>query len=217
VRTEKIISDQLQIEAAQCLLDIQLRYAQAGSSLAVAALGGARHYEELRHYPQRDVFDRINGTGFFYHAHGSENFSVNEHGHFHLFFYDKNSNEISARSKNFSHLLGLSLDEKGLPLRWFATNRWVTGEQWRSADELVSLLPTFSVKTSGRLAPIARWLNAMVRLFQPQIIELLYRRDALMERGFVEFGREVSFENRQLDVITECSAALPERIKQLSF
>jgi hypothetical protein len=57
----------------------------------------------------------------------------------------------------------------------------------------------------------------MVRLFQPQIIELLYRRDALMERRFVEFGREVSFENRQLDVITECSAALPERIKQLSF
>jgi hypothetical protein len=31
------------------------------------------------------------------------------------------------------HLVALSLDARGLPLRWFVTNRWVTGGQWADA------------------------------------------------------------------------------------
>ncbi|MDO8650616.1 MAG: hypothetical protein Q7R66_00295 [Undibacterium sp.] len=205
------------MEAAQCVLDIQLRYAQVGSSLALAAMAGARRREELIHYPARDVFDPKNGTSFFYHAHRSKKFPINEHGHFHLFFYEKKLNDIVSQSDDFSHFIGLSLDDKGLPLRWFTTNRWVSGEQWRPAGELVQLLPTFLVQTNGRLAPVANWINAMVRLFQPQIAQLLYRRDKLMARHIASSGREFSFENRKLDVITECSASLPAKIKQLGF
>jgi hypothetical protein len=209
--------DECQIDAAQCVLDIQLSYAQASSNLALAAMAGARQCEALRHYPARDVFDSINATSFFYHAHGCNKFPVSEHGHFHLFFYEKKPNEDSSRKNNFSHFVGLSLDEKGLPLRWFTTNRWVTGEQWRPAKDLIELLSTFTVKTSGRLAPVANWINAMVKLFQPQIAQLLYRRDAAMARYIASSGREFSFENRRIDVVTECSASLPARIKQLGF
>ena len=31
------------------------------------------------------------------------------------------------------HLAALSLDVNGQPVRWFTTNRWVTGEHWRPA------------------------------------------------------------------------------------
>lgn len=217
MRAKKIVSAERQLHAAQSVLDIQLAYAQANSSLALAALAGARHFELLRHYPARDVFDSKNSTGFFYHAHPSAKSALNEHGHFHLFFYEKKPREVVAQRDRFCHFLGLSLDEKGMPLRWFTTNRWVTGEQWKSAEEMIRLLASFSVQTSGRLAPVANWISAMLRLFEPQIVKLLYRRDALMERKIAVFGREVSFENRNLDVIAECSAALPARIKQLGF
>ena len=31
---------------------------------------------------------------------------------------------------NLSHLAAISMDSAGLPIRLFATNRWVTGEVW---------------------------------------------------------------------------------------
>jgi hypothetical protein len=208
VRTQEELNDPGLLEAAAQAARLQLRYARQGTSLALAAMAGARECEALRHYPRNDVVDRAAHTRFYYHAHTSRRRPADEHGHFHLFMYD------ARAPARFCHLAGLSLDARGQALRWFTTNRWVTGEHWQDADHLVRELSHFSVSTHGRMAPVALWLTAMVRLFAPQIATLVRRRDAVMARRHALQG-DAAFEDRRLDVITECAASLPQRIMQL--
>ncbi|MEE8172364.1 MAG: hypothetical protein V3T62_05480, partial [Alphaproteobacteria bacterium] len=35
-----------------------------------------------------------------------------------------------------SHIIGISMDAKGMPIRLFTTNRWVTGEAWYKARDV---------------------------------------------------------------------------------
>ena len=194
--------------SAQTALAVPLRYAQAGTSLAHAALAGARDFEALRHYPERDVFDAKAGTRFYYHAH---RLNDPEHGHFHLFAHGR-------RPGDFMHLAALSLDVKGQPTRWFTTNRWVTGERWRPAAQLLPVLRRWQVGTGGRLAPVAQWLNAMVALYADELAQLLHERDAIMApllQGRSRAETEAVFEDRSLDVISECPALLAPKISQL--
>jgi hypothetical protein len=212
VRPQEELSVERLLDAAQSVAGIQLRYACTGTSLARAAMAGADRLETLRHYPAADVVDGDAGTRCYYHAHPSRRRPALEHGHFHLFVYPGGT----PSGPDFFHLAGLSLDARGQPLRWFTTNRWVTGERWRTADEVLDALPRFRLRTRGRMAPVAEWLSAMVRLFEPQLATLVRRRDAVMARRIDRQGRETAFENRRLDVVTECRIGLTERLHQLS-
>lgn len=194
--------------SAQTALAVPLRYAQAGTSLARAALAGARDFEVLRHYPGRDVVDATAGTRFYYHAHRLDD---PEHGHFHLFVHGRRPGE-------FMHLAALSLDVNGQPRRWFTTNRWVTGEHWRPAAQLLPHLRRWQVRTGGRLVPVARWLNAMVALYADELAQLLHERDARMApllQGRSRAEAESVFEDRSLDVLSTCPALLAPKISQL--
>lgn len=194
--------------SAQTALAVPLRYAQAGTSLARAALAGARDFEVLRHYPERDVVDASAGTRFYYHAHRLDD---PEHGHFHLFVHGRRPGE-------FMHLAALSLDVNGQPVRWFTTNRWVTGEHWRPAAQLLPHLRRWQVRTGGRLAPVASWLNAMVALYADELAQLLRERDARMApllQGRRRAETEAVFEDRSLDVLSTCPALLAPKISQL--
>ncbi len=205
------------LDVAHSAASIQLAYARQGTSLASAALAGAVSLEPFRHYPARDVKDALNGTQFYYHAHTSRRRPAAEHGHFHLFVNGQNRSGTSACGTDFFHLAGLSIDAMGQSLRWFTTNRWVTGEQWRKADDIVQALHRFEVHAQGRMSPVADWLSAMVRLFEKQITDLIYRRDEVMARHVDRLGREVAFEDRKLDVVTQCAISLPHRLRQLSL
>jgi hypothetical protein len=212
VRTEKIEPDAV-AAAAHSAMTIPLRYARAGISIAQAALGGAHDFEAVRHYPRGDVHDERAGTRYFYHAHGTRGRSAGEHGHFHLFVYDATA---TCATPAFSHLVALSIDARGQPLRWFTTNGWVTGEHWEQDAALIVRLHEFNLATKGRLAPIAQWLSAMVRLLQPQIAALIQRRDQLMYNAFKEVGREKALNDRSVEVISSCSATLAQRIARLA-
>ena len=196
------------LHAAHEALGIPLRYAQAGSSLARAAMAGAERCIELAHYPRQDVIDIAHGTRFYYHAHGSRRSPGNEHGHFHLFAQ-------GSQPDDYTHLAGISLDARGQPIRLFTTNRWVTGETWRQAIEVEQALARFAVQTRGRMAPVARWLTALVHLYTPQLVRLVRRRDAVMARRSARQGWEALCEDRRLDVVTECRISLTQRIQQL--
>ncbi len=193
---------------AQTAVAVPLAYASAGRSVAWAALAGAGQFESLKHYPSKDVVDRISGARFYYHAHGEQRWDQPEHGHFHLFV-------DGAGSRGFMHLAALSLDVKGTPLRWFATNGWVTGECWRSAEEVMAGLMDFEVRTSGRMAPVARWLTAMVGLFSDQIAQLLYARDARLAELAAERPMSDVWRDRDHDVLASCSASLPDQLGKL--
>jgi hypothetical protein len=112
------------------------------------------------------------------------------------------------------HFAALSLSAKGEPLRWFTTNAWVTGERMQSAERVIALLDSFQIQARGRLAPVGRWLNAMVKFFRPQLEQLLRRRDVLLQRQCQRQVWAALCEDRRVDVISQCSAALPRRIEQ---
>jgi hypothetical protein len=194
------------LHSAQAALDIPLRYAQAGTNLARAALAGARQCIEMEHYPRRDVIDAAHATRYFYHAHGSLKKPLEEHGHFHVFVY---------RKKAFSHLIGISLNAMGHPIRLFTTNRWVTGEQWQSAQALQLPLQSFALQTRGRMAPVARWVEAMMLLYSTQISQLLQERDAVMQAKALHQDWESLAEDRRLDVVTQRKISLTQTIQQL--
>jgi hypothetical protein len=196
------------ISAAQEAVSIPLQYARAGSSLVHAAMAGATRCELLAHYPRHDVVDPQHRTRYYYHAHGSRRQPSTEHGHFHVFSH-------GAGAGDYVHLVGISLDAVGQPVRLFTTNRWVTGEVWRDAAEIQALLEPFHVHTQGRMAPVSRWITAMVRLYRPQIGQLLRRRDACMARRSAQGGMEALWEDRRLDVVSQCRISLVKRIQQL--
>jgi hypothetical protein len=62
-------------------------------------------------------------------------------------------------------------------VRLFTTNRWVTGETWYPAGDVVRMLDRFEVAEAGPSEPLNLWLGAVFRLFRPQIAELLRLRD----------------------------------------
>ncbi|MEW6695528.1 hypothetical protein Tther_00258 [Tepidimonas thermarum] len=200
---------------AEVALRVPLTYAQRGVSLAQAALAGARDFQALRHYPARDVVDAAHGTRFYYHAHGgTQRWGAEappEHGHFHLFW------DGSAPGTHV-HLAALALDARGQPLRWFTTNRWVTAGRWAAADELIARLPRFRIAArGGRLAPLARWLTAMVQLFADEIAALLRARDAALAPHLRHRPAEDVLEDRSLEVLSAADAALAPHLQRLGL
>lgn len=186
--------------SAATVAGVQWSYAQASRSLADAALAGARRYVEWEHYPRRDCIDAQRGTRFYYHAHAAAERAEGEHGHFHLFVQP-----LGTEAGAFSHLVGLSLDARGMPLRWFTTNRWVTGEHWLDAGSMAATLAGFEVRASGRLAPVARWLSALVALYADDLSELLHARDTRLNEHARACGLspEAAFEDRDLHIVTQ--------------
>ncbi|MDM7456131.1 MAG: hypothetical protein P3W97_002405 [Tepidimonas sp.] len=200
---------------ADIALRVPLAYAQRGLSLAQAALAGAHHFEEWRHYPARDVVDTAHGTRYYYHAHGgAQRWGADappEHGHFHLFW-------DGPEPGTHVHLAALALDARGQPLRWFTTNRWVTAGRWTSAAELAPRLPAFRLAVrGGRLAPLARWLTAMVQLFADELALLLRARDAALEPQLRHRSAEQVQQDRALEVLSVADAALAPRLRRLGL
>lgn len=191
--------------AAQQVLAQQLAYAERGTSLAQAALAGARQCVEWAHYPRSDVVDPVRGTRFYYHAHPAAERAPGEHGHFHIF-------APHAAQGGFFHLAGLSLDARGLPLRLFTTNQWVTGETWCDAATVLAALPGFAVETRGRLAPVARWLGAALALWAPQLDALVRERDALVAERARREPRDAVLADRRLHIVSQCAVDLPSTL-----
>jgi hypothetical protein len=75
-----------------------------------------------------------------------------------------------------SHLVAISLDALGEPIRLFTTNRWVTGETWYRAGDVIAMLDRFTIGPTGPTLR-DRWLVAVMQLFRPQIAALLRQRD----------------------------------------
>ncbi|TSE35760.1 DUF6969 family protein [Tepidimonas charontis] len=201
-------------EWAQQAVAIPLAYARRGQSLAQAALAGARRFEALRHYPAHDMVDVVHGTRAFYHSHDAAarwgDAADQEHGHFHVFW-------DGPRPGAHVHLVALALDARGQPLHWFTTNRWVTAGRWLDAAALARRLPSFRLQVNGRLAPLARWLTAMVQLFADELVTLLQARDAALLAAARGRSRRSVWADRSVEVLAHIDAALPARLQRLGL
>lgn len=195
-------------QAAATVAQVQWGYARNARSLAQAALAGAAQFVEWAHYPRNDCADARHGTRFYYHAHAAADRAAHEHGHFHLFV------PADSTAAPFSHLAGLSLNAQGLPLRWFTTNQWVTGEHWVPATALVAALARFELQVAGRLAPVARWLSAMVHLYADEITTCLHERDTLLEQHArrTRLDLTAALQDRQLHIVSQRPVNLLPRL-----
>ena len=154
----------------------QLSWAQQGRSCLHALIGRTQPLQAWRHYPRRDALSRCGRWQFYFHVHDAHDPNENERerhpderGHIHLF--------RRAPSGRLSHLVGLSLDARGVPLMWFTTNQWVTGEHWLSAPTLIRSLKAVDVRLRGPLAGVAGWLNDLLTVYAPMLEPLLSERD----------------------------------------
>ena len=81
------------------------------------------------------------------------------------------------------HLVAIAVDPQGEPIRLFTTNRWVTGETWYRAEDMVRMLGRFRLAGDAPSALLNRWLTALVTLYRSEIAGLLHQRDkAVMQR-----------------------------------
>jgi hypothetical protein len=186
--------------SAQKIVRVMSQLAARGSSLCVASLAGAASFEEWRHYPSNDAVDAVNGTEFYYHAHSAKERLPDEHGHFHVFARPRSG-------KNFHHLVAISLNPMGMPTRLFLTNQWVTGESWISAQRIAPLVTRFDCQLSGRLAPVAAWITAMVEVYRREILNLHAQREA--------WAQPALSGDQRFHVIAQRKINLPKRLVAL--
>jgi len=157
---------------------------------------------EWRDYPDGEVYDSQSHAQYFYHSHPVSGRPVREHGHFHTFLRAEGMPvgaaplvlpEIAVahvpalapqapprkhgKREEVSHLVAIAVDRRGEPIRLFTTNRWVTGETWYRADDVIRMLDRFVITEAQPSETLNRWVVAILRLFRPQIAALLRMRD----------------------------------------
>jgi len=155
-------------------------------------------FDYWAHVPEDDARDPVTGARFYYHAHDPSEWSVEEHGHFHLFVGEPDG-------PGFSHVVGISMDADGLPRRLFTTNAWVTGETMRPAEELLSRLPHgFEINRARPSWLVGRWLTTLVALLMPEVQRLLLARDEAVAGEGGPWPDPTVVEDRERHVLSEC-------------
>lgn len=181
-------------------------------------------FTEWKHYPKGDVFDRKSHAQFYYHAHSVDERVDGEHGHFHTFI---RGGGISAdvqpaalpdfvmpakRNDLICHIVGISMDIYGQAFRLFTTNRWVTGETWFDAPDVIRLVDGFRIDHTQPSWPTNRWISAMVTVFRPQIEALIHARDIAMTAWAEQHPDETIHDDRNLNVTSEMWISLDEQL-----
>lgn len=151
------------------------------------------------HFPDDDARDPASGCRWYYHVHEPGDRPADEHGHFHLFLPRKLFGRLTPLAAppdddperpELVHVAGLAIDHRGLPVRWFATNRHVTDEWLYPALSVASRLPRFRVSETGADPLVDRFLTLMIRLFRADLRAVLMQRDAsLLALGARRGGR----------------------------
>lgn len=194
-------------EAGAEAVDCMRVLARTGDNLVGEVLDGHGVFTEWEHYPPGDVYDPDTGAQYYYHAHAADERAPDEHGHFHTFL------RADGAKAAPTHLIGISMDRHGVPFRLFTTNRWVTAEAWRPAEEVIALLDDFILDLAKPSWPVNRWLTAMLRLFRPQVEDLLLERDRALADWQARHPEALVFEDRRLHVVSEAAVSLQAQLR----
>ena len=191
---------------------------------------------DWRHYPDGEVYDAKSHAQYFYHKHPVNGRPLREHGHFHTFLRAEGMPVGAAplilpemavadvpalppqappikrgTSEEVSHLVAIAVDCQGEPIRLFTTNRWVTGETWYRADDVVRMLDRFAVTGVEPSETLNRWVGAMLRLFRPQIAALLRMRDETV-MAWRRRRRTQVFEDPALEIASSLDIGLDAQL-----
>jgi len=194
--------------AAMELVTCLQRFA-ARNTNAVLSILADQPFIAQKHYPDGDLVFGGGCWRAYYHAHDMPGAADSRiHGHFHIF-------SRPDPTSHFAHVVGLAVDGHGQPLKWFASNHWVTGEAWRPAKQLAAQMPPPETEISPAAAC---WLSAMLRFAGPHIEALLCERDAALAAHCAQTGCSADqaradrtlyiLAQREIDLMSELRAAL---------
>jgi hypothetical protein len=228
--------------AAAVIRECQRVLAARGGTMLREALGGRSPgaVKDWRHYPAGDPYDPVSHAQYFYHRHPIADRAVAEnaaeHGHFHLFLRAEGMPagtlplllpEVAIANlptlpqaapqkrglrDEVSHLIAITVDGEGEPTRLFTTNRWVTGETWYRAEDVIRMLDRFALDRAEPTSLVNRWLAALVRLYQPEIAMLLHRRDEVVMDPRRRRRRVDVFEDTKLEITSSLTIDLEARL-----
>lgn len=193
---------------ARTIARVMSSYAERGTNLSVAALAGCQTFIEWQHYPNNDAVDAAHRTEFYYHAHAKSERLANEHGHFHVFVRNQSG-------RRFHHLIGISMDPRGVPIRIFLTNQWVTGEAWLASEKILPYLQRFECSVRGRLAPVAQWITGVVYLYCEDIAGLHRSRDRWLANRCRSVDRRGQLADRTCQIVAEKRIDLFRRLSEV--
>lgn len=198
-------------EAGREVLNCYRVLAKSGDNIVGEVIKGHGTFYEMDHYPPGDIFDPESNSQYYYHAHRG-----GEHGHFHTFIRSagipdtikpiKNQSHqdfMDERDDDLTHLIAISMDEKGFPLQLFTTNRWVTAENWYRGEDVISLLDKFEIDLVPPSWPVNIWMTGFIQLFKPLIKNLIIERDKCIANWAKKHPDRDVFEDRDLE-ITSC-------------
>lgn len=201
---------QRMLTASQDIRECYRVLEKAGLNVVGEVLRGQGEFIELEHYPHDDVFDGESHSQYYYHSHRPE---AGEHGHFHTFLraegiadtiqpvdYPLASEPWPDGDDAITHIIGIAMDAWGYPIGLFATNRWVTGESWYTAEDVITVLDRFNVDHAWPSWPVNRWVSAMLVLYRQHIVTLLRHRDAVISAWQETYPNLDVFEDRRFDV-----------------
>ncbi len=184
--------------------------ARGGLNVVGEVLRGQGQFIRLNHYPKGDVYDRDSHAQYYYHAHRG-----GEHGHFHTFLRaagmppgvrpapENAGRDWPSGEKALAHIVAISMDKRGFPTRMFTTNRWVTGETWYAAEDVVAMIDRFEIDHANPSWPTNRWITAMMRLFRPQVKALVLARDAVIAGRRQQYPERDTLDDRTFETVTE--------------
>jgi hypothetical protein len=209
-------------EAGEEIMECYRVLKKGGANIVSEILKGQGTFYEWNHFPDGDVYDPETHAQYYYHAHrGNEN----EHGHFHTFLRQKGmpaeiapvdhpaTDEWPKGEDALTHFVAISMDSYGFPIRLFTTNRWVTGEAWYRAEDVISMIDCFLIDHAYPSWPVNRWISAMFRLYQPQIAALLVRRDEIVGRWAESRPEEDVYEDRTLEITSFLDISVEQQIE----
>ena len=215
-------------EAGAEVLEVFRVLAKSGDNVVGELLRDTGTFYEWDHYPSGDVYDSDSHSQHYYHAHPADE-RPGEHGHFHTFVRPKGMpkgmkpaplDDYEAPEDpddELSHIIGISMDPQGLPIRLFTVNRWVTGEIWYAPKDVITLIDLFDIDLALPSWPVNRWVTGMVRLFSPQIAELVVARDArIAELQKTRDSDESIYEDRDIEVTSSLEIVVDDQLAAIN-
>lgn len=210
------------LEAGREVAECHRVLAKGGLNVVGEVLKGQGQFLKLDHYPKGDVYDRDSHAQYYYHAHRD-----GEHGHFHCFLRARGMpeglqpvTEAATRSwpkgdHALAHIVAISMDRKGFPLRMFTTNQWVTGETFYPAPAVERMIDRFVIDHANPSWPTNRWITAIMRLFRPQIAALVAARDIELADRARRFPDRDVYDDREFETITEIAIDPAAQVEQV--
>ncbi len=210
---------QVMADPGRMVVDCHRVLAKTSDNIVGEVLRDQGTFFEFDHYPKGDVFDPDSNAQFYYHAH-----RVDEHGHFHTYLREagmadgmrpipqSDAEYMQERDDKMSHIVAVSMDSRGLPIGLFTTNRWVTADNWFDATDVKLMLDRFEIDLAHPSWPVNTWITAMLRLFRPQILELIDARDRALAEWRDSHPDIDVFEDRDFAIASHCEISIDHQI-----